>query len=481
MGKSLKKNFIFNILYEILILVVPLVTAPYVARVLGAESIGIYNYVTANVTYFSILAAFGSASYAQREIAFYQKEKKVLTNEFWGIFIFRVIITITTLIGFSFFVFINNKYSLYYLISSISIISVATDVSWFFQGLEEFKITITRNFIVKLIMTILIFLVVKDSNDLWLYFVLNVGAVFIGNLTLFGFLKKYIGIFELKNLGLKKHFCGSLKLFVPAIAIQVYTVLDKTMLGSLTNILEVGYYSQAEKIVKVILCVINALSVVLLPRMSSLIAGEKYETANMYYLKAVGVVSLLAIPCSIGGFFIAEDFIPWFFGEEFVSSIPIFKILSVLFVVIGMAKVVGAPLLIPMRREKQYTFAVAVGAIVNVGFNFYLIPQYAAIGASIASVIAEMCVTTLEVYFVKDYFKPKIIFGQAKKYFFVSLPMLTYFLILCSIFPTGRVRMIIMLGGGMIIYFATLCLTHDELWNENIVKPIINRIKYKMN
>jgi O-antigen/teichoic acid export membrane protein len=469
---SLKKNFIYNMIYEVLVLSVPLITIPYISRVLGSENVGIYNYVSANVTYFSLIAAFGSASYAQREIAFIRDDREVRTREFWGVFSFRIISSLAALIFFGAFCVIVPDYKIFYIVSGISIVSVLADVSWFFQGLENFKVTVIRNVFIKLSATALIFAFVKKPEDLLLYIAINVGSVFIGSCSLWVYLKDYIDSFSRKYINIKKHLFGSLKLFIPVLAIQVYTVVDKTMLGVLVNVAEVGYFSQAEKIVQIIISVINALAIVLLPRISALIADNNFAEANLFYKKSVRAASLLAIPCMIGCVFVAEDFIPFFLGEHFEPSVRVLQILSLLFVILGMARVIGTPLLIPLKRENKYTIAVCSGAVINVLLNLFLIPRYAAAGAAVATIAAEACVTLLELYFVRDCFEPQVVIKSLWQYTGPGLVM-TLILVMCHIFaPAGIIRMTFSVALGAATYFAVLIMKQDDLVKDMVLKPL---------
>jgi len=469
---SLKMNFIYNMIYEVLVLSVPLITVPYISRVLGSGNVGIYNYVMANVTYFALIANFGSASYAQREIAPIRDNREVRTRTFWGFFSFRIISSLAALIFFAIFCIIVPNYKIYYIVSGISIVSVLADVSWFFQGLENFKITVTRNAIIKLSATALIFAFVKQPEDLLLYIAINVGSAFVGSCSLWAYLSDYIESFSRKYINIKKHLFGSYKIFIPILAIQVYTVVDKTILGLLKDVVEVGYYSQAEKIVQIIVSIINALAVVLFPRISALIANNDFAEANRFFRKSVRAASLLTMPCMIGCVFVAEDFIPLFLGEQFEPSVRVLQILSLLFVILGMARVIGTPLLIPLKRESKYTIAVCSGAVINVLLNLLLIPRYAATGAAVATIAAEACVTLLEIYFIRDCFKPQVIIRSLLQYTGPSMVM-TLILVMCHIFvPSGIIRMISSVVLGVTTYFAVLIIKQDDLVIEMVLDPL---------
>ena len=478
MYKSIKKNFIYNMIYEVLILAVPLVTTPYISRVLGVENIGIYNYVTANITYFTLIAAFGSTTYAQREIAIC-RDKEKLSEEFWGVLLFRVCSSLIAILSLIVFCLITDKYRVYYLICSISIISVIVDISWFFQGQENFKVTVARNIIIKVVATLLIFIFVKKPDDLILYFLISVCSVFLGSLSLWHFIRGQVQKVEISKLNFKKHFFGSLKLFIPVLAIQVYTVVDKTMLGILSNVTEVGYYSQPEKLVKLLVTVIDSLAIVLLPRLSSLIGNNKIEEAKTIFKKAVSSSVLIALPCVIGCIVVSDDLIPVFLGDGYDPSINVLRILSFLIIILGIARVIGTPLLIPLKREKKYTIAVCMGAIVNLCLNYFLIPVIGAIGAAIATIAAEGCVTILQMYYVSDVFSYKTILKSVLHYLPHSIVMLLIILFVKRIIPDIYIRLIASIVAGVIVYIGLLIFTKDAFFKENILNSILGKISHK--
>ena len=273
MSKSIKKNYLYNLIYQSLILIVPLITTPYLSRVLGAEAIGIYSYTISITTYFVLFGSLGIALYGQREIAYVQDDKEKRSTVFIEILLMRFItLGISMLIFYLSFVK-QGQYSTYYKILILEIISNSIDISWFFQGIEEFKKTVVRNAIVKIISVICIFIFVKNTNDLLKYFIIYVLSTFLGNLSLWMYLPKYIEKVNLKNIKIFKHLKPAIALFIPQIAVQIYTVLDKTMIGAIVDDkAEVGFYEQSQKIVKLLLAIATSLGTVMSPRMASTFA-----------------------------------------------------------------------------------------------------------------------------------------------------------------------------------------------------------------
>ena len=273
--KSITKNYIYNLSYQILIIFLPLITTPYVSRVLGAENVGIYGYTLSIVTYFVLFGALGISMYAQREIAYVQSDIKERSKIFFEIIIFRFITMFVSIFLYYIFFVNGNNYQNYYFILIMELVSTCFDISWFFQGLEEFKKTVIRNIIVKLISFICILVFVKTKNDLSIYILIYVLSNFIGNMSLWMYLPKYIEKIKINELNIFKHLKPTLWLFIPQIAMQIYTVLDKTMIGTIIeDKSEVGYYEQAQKIVKLCLTLVTSLGIVMVPRMANTFASR---------------------------------------------------------------------------------------------------------------------------------------------------------------------------------------------------------------
>lgn len=278
MKKSITKNYIYNLIYQILILILPLVTTPYVSRILGAENLGVYSYTISITTFFILFGALGIGLYGQRQIAYQQDDKTKYSITFWEITFLKCITLGISLVAFYFtFVIGKNDYNIYYKILIFEIIGNMLDITWFFTGLEEFKKTVSRNTIVKSISVISIFIFVKTKSDLYKYFVIYVISVLLGNISLWLYLPKYIKKIDFRKIKLARHIKPVIGLFIPQVAIQLYTILDKAMIGTIiSDKSEVGYYEQSQKIVKLLLTIITSIGTVMLPRIANIFAkGEK--------------------------------------------------------------------------------------------------------------------------------------------------------------------------------------------------------------
>lgn len=463
MAKSVKKNYIYNLIYQIVAIILPFITTPYLSRVLGATNIGIYGYTLSISAYFILFGSLGIALYGQREIAYEQNNIKKYSKSFIEILSLRII-TMTISLALFYLIFcINGEFNNYFKILTLELIANTLDISWFFQGLEEFKKTVGRNLIIKTISVILIFIFVKTKNDLNIYFIIYTVSILIGNLSLWLYLPKFITLKYIKKLNLKKHFKATLVLFIPQIAIQIYTILDKTMLGTIiVNKAEVGYYTQAEKMIKLMLTIITSLGTVMLPRIASSYAKGDSETIKIYITRAFNLVFLISIPMIVGIICISNIFVPWFFGQGYDKVVPIMIILTPILLLIGMSNVIGMQYLLPTKKQKEYTYSVVIGAIVNFAINLMLIPKYGAIGAAIGTIIAEATVTAAQISYTKKYIDYKKILKLTKNYFISSIVMLIMIIVVKVIIGNSLLSMFVQVGVGVITYGICLLIMKDK-------------------
>lgn len=476
--KSIAQNYIYNLFYQILVLLLPLITTPYISRVLGAENIGIYSYTISISAYFILFGSLGIALYGQRQIAYEQNDKKKYSLTFWEILILRIATMSISLILFYFnFAIGNNNYNIYYKILILEIIGNCIDISWFFQGMEEFKKTVIRNTLVKLISIICIFVFVKTKSDLPIYFGIYVLSILIGNISLWFYLPKFLEKIHIKQLKIFRHLKPTIALFIPQIAIQVYTLLDRTMIGTIvSDISEVGYYEQSQKIVKMLLTIVTSLGVVMLPRIANTYASGEKEKVNKYMNKSFNIVFLLAYPIIFGIIAVSDKFVPIFFGEGYEKVAILMKVISPIILLIGLSNVTGTQYLLPIKRQKEYTISVICGAMINFSMNLILIGKYGAIGASIGTVIAELTVTSIQMYFVRKDFNIKNILKISKKYIISSLIMFVVCFIIGIFKVNNLMSLILQVACGGLTYGILLIILKDEF-----IYEILGKLKEKIH
>ena len=468
---NIKKNYMYNLVYQILIMIIPLITTPYLSRVLGAENIGIYSYTLSITTYFILFGSLGVAMYGQREIAYNQDKKSERSKIFKEIFFLRFITLSASLILFYITFCRNGEYHVYYTIFTLEIVANIFDISWFFQGLEEFKKTVIRNVIVKLISVICIFLFVKTSNDLDRYILIYVLSTLFGNLSLWVYIPKYTEKIEIKKLNIFRHFKPTISLFIPQIAIQIYTVLDKTMIGFfVSDKSEVGYYEQAQKIVKLLMTIATSMGTVMMPRIASTFAKGNINKLREYMYSSFSFVTMLAFPIMFGTISVSNKFVVLFFGNGYDKVTPLICIISPIIVFIGLSNIIGTQYLLPTKQQKKFTVSVVLGAIVNFILNLVLIKEMKSIGASIATVIAELSVTLIQFYFVRKEFKVTKILKITYKYFIASLIMFVMSVSISYFISSNLDSVIVQVIISTIVYFGILVVLKDNYVISNLKK-----------
>lgn len=475
MSSSIKKNLIYNILLQVVTLLIPLVTVPYVSRVLGKDGIGTYSYTLSIVQYFIIIGTLGISMYGNRAIAYVRDDKEKMSKTFWAITALKALTSGIALLVYILIFGTNEKYGTIFLIQSINIIANIIDISWLYMGLEDFKKTVTRNLLVKIICVISIFLFIKDYDDLYLYVIINAMMALLGNLVMWAYLPKIVSKVKIKFVDIKEHFLPALQLFIPQIAIQIYAVLDKTMLGYMTTVGEVGLYEQSQKIVKLVLSLVTSLGVVMLPRMSNTFANGDIKKMDEYLNRSLRGVSYVSIPMAIGIASISNEFVPWFFGEEFSAVSYLMIILSPILFLIAMSNVLGTQYLLPSNRTKEYTASVTCGAIINVLLNLVLIPKYKAIGSCISTVVAEFSVTAIQYFCLRRNIDKKEFFKGIIKYIVASSIMFIIVRIVGNIMGIGMITTMIQGIIGVIVYIVVLILLKEDM---NMVA--INTLKKKV-
>lgn len=405
---SIKKNFIYNLIYQILVLIIPLITAPYLARVVGAEGVGIYSFTYTSVYYFMLITLLGVNNYGNRKIAQIRDNKTEITNTFWEIYSMQFFMGIAMFLIYWIYIFINKtEFQNIAMIQSIFIISAILDINWLFFGLEEFKKTIIRNTVIKILSLILIFIFVKQPNDLWKYTTIMSITTVIGQLVLWKYLFRYVEFRAVKLSNIKKHIKQNLILFIPILAVSLYKMMDKIMLGYLVEIKEVGYYENAEKIINIPLTFISALGTVLLPRISNVVAKGKGKTADKYLEKSLIFILWISIAMMIGMIAIGKEFSVLFFGSEFVKTGDLINILAITIPIISFSYVLKMAYCIPYEKDSIYIKSVIYGAVINLILNFVCIPKLGSIGASIGTIAAEIIVMLYQTFCIFKVFNIK--------------------------------------------------------------------------
>lgn len=494
--KKLKKNIILNTLYQILTIITPLITAPYISRVIRTEGVGIYSYTNSLVSYFTMFAALGTASYGVRTIALHRDDKKRYSKTFFEIELISVITTILMLVFWLVLARVYTDYSTYLYILSFTLLATLFDISWLYAGLEKYGYSVSINAIFKLLSVILILTLVKTQDDLWKYILIMSLSTFLGNLSMWIFLPRIVMLTKIELRSISNHLKNTLIYFIPTIATTIYTVLDKSLIGILIQgeveveengkvvlkklaDLENGYYEQANKIISLVKTVaFFSINGVMCSRASYLYGTNDRAGLKNIQRITLSITTFLSIGALFGVMAIAKTFVPVFFGEGYDKTIYLLYILSPIILIICISNVLGNVYYTPYDKKKSSATFLIIGSIVNLILNIPFIILFKSIGASIASVIAELVITILYFHFSKkDVFTVKELFQIIYKKIIAGILMfLIVFFVerFCLSSMNSYLSLFIQIGLGGITYIGLLFILKD-----NSMKELINFVKSK--
>ena len=488
---SVIKNYLYSLSYQILLLIVPLITMPYLARTLGIDNQGTFSILYAVTSCFVMFGCVGLNMYGQREIAYYKNDREKRNRIFWEIELIRIFTLFISLIVYFAFVWFNTKVKsvvnvyepLYFVLFALELPSAMLDISWYYQGIENFRLQTVRNFIVKILGLVLILILIKKPSDLWLYIVIYIGMNLLGNLSLWinklrsdGFARPDTGKF-------KTHLSHSLVMFLPQIATTVYAQLDRVMIGGLVNDgnLQAGVYDNAEKIVKIALTVVTSIALVMLSRVANTYMKNERNKAREYIYSSFRMYMCLGTPIMFGVAAIADVFVERFFidaaNAEMIS--PVIVLLCPIILFIGGSSVFGTQYLVPTNRMRPYTVSVFAGMAVNIVFNFIFIPAYGARGAAIATVIAELTVLIVQMIALRHEFSP-IMYVHCWRNFLSGAVM--FFCVKgigILINSSTLISIFVQIIAGVAVYFGLLFLMRDPFVGKYMNKVTDKLLKSK--
>lgn len=458
------KNYLYNTVYQVLLLIIPLVTVPYISRVLGPDLVGINEYTNSWMTFFLLLGQLGISLYGNREIAYHRDKKIERSRIFWGI---EFLQTLTIIFALSLYLvavlLFSSTFKKYFLLQSLWIIAAGVDVSWYFMGIENFQRIVTRNLIVKLATVGLIFALVKSHNDLGIYIVILGMSNLIGNLTLWPYLRKELLWVPIKEWHPFSHFYPALLLFVPTITTQVYVVVNRLMLGRMSSQNQLGQFGNTDKIIKVILAVVTASGQVMLPHIANKFSNGDIEGVRESLYNSFDFITALAVPMMFGVMAIAEPLAPWFLGQEFEPAGKLMMIEAPILLFIAWSNVTGTQYLMPVNRTKEYTISVATGAIVNIIANFFLIALFAAKGAALATDISEFAVTAVQLFYIRTTISRRKLFNSTWKYLLCGFIMFIVVYRLSHLINMSVSNLIVEVLVGATVYIISVVIVHAPI------------------
>ncbi|MGI2822512.1 oligosaccharide flippase family protein [Streptococcus mitis] len=407
------KNYAYNLSYQLLLIILPIITTPYVTRVFSSNDLGTYSFFNSIVTYFVLLATLGVANYGTKEIS---GNRTIIRKNFWGIYTLQLGATILSL---TLYILLCLTFSLMQnpvaYILGLSLLSKGLDISWLFQGLEDFRKITVRNITVKLVGVIAIFLFIKSASDLYLYVFLLTIFELLGQLSMWLPAKEFIGKPHFDLMYAKRHLKPVILLFLPQIAISLYVSLDSTMLGVLASARDVGIYDQALRLVNILLTLVTSLGSVMLPRVSNLLSSGDHKAVNKMHEMSFLIYNLVIFPIIAGMLIVNDDFVNFFLGQDFQEVRHAIAIMIFRMFFIGWTNIMGIQILIPHNKNKEFMLSTTIPAIVSVGLNLLLLPKLGYIGAAIVSVLTETLVWGIQFFYTHTYLREVPIIGSLIK------------------------------------------------------------------
>ncbi len=462
---NIRKNYLYNLSFQIFSLLIPFAAAPHLANVLMADGVGTYSFINSIATYFSLFAALGLSSYGTREVSRVRDNPRKASKIFWELSILRLMSTLLCMGLYFIFILITGSDMRLYLAAGLVILTVGVDCTWFFQAMERFKVLTVRNFAVKLVSVVCIFLFINGPEDLLLYFLIQGGSTLLSNVVLSAKLFRMIVPVPLRKLRFGRHVRETLIYFIPTIATSVYTVLDRTMLGVILKDMSAnGYYEQAHKLVTMLMTVITSLNVVVGVRTSYLFGQNKKKEIRQHIHNTFRFMFLLAFPFAAGLIAVAPDFVPWFYGDGYEPVIPLMMLFAPLLFIIGISNILGTLYLTPSGQRARSNRAIVAGAVCNFLLNLILIPLLGVYGAVAASLAAELLITVLYLSYSARFISMAKVLGTGLRYLLLSVVMFipTYYI--------GQVRAaspkttLLQVAVGVVTYALLLILVRDPAW-----------------
>lgn len=460
-------NIFYNAVYQIFLVLVPLITVPYLSRNLGPSTYGIYSSVNNTIQFLMVFCSLSISYIGMRTISKTRAHstQEELTQAFWGLWYFQAIASIVTILLTVVFISVFKiAYWNYFFLMIPFMISAQLDISWFFQGLQEFGKVVLRNTIVKLVSVVLIFWLVKNPSDLGKYMLIMSVSTLLGSFVFWINIREYVGKPTKHFYKLNESVVAIITLLIPQIATQVYTSLDKPILGLYQSSTQVSFYDNSQRISNMILGVITSITLVMMPKM----AAENKEKQKVVLRKSLEATVMLSLIFAIVVMINTKQFVPFFFGSKYIPMTNLMFWFTLTIIMIPLGGVFANQFALANRRDKEYAIPVVIGAITEVVLAHFLDSKYAATGALIAILITELVVCILRVWIVRDDYEFNYIFHDIPKYFLIALIAFAIGMIIPNLISSVFLNMVLKSIIVIVVYAVLMFLFKFDL-NKDII------------
>lgn len=456
------RNYLYNIIYQVFIMIVPLITAPYLTRVLGATNMGTYSYINSYATIISTMSLLGIYNYGVRQLAYVRDDKAEFNRTFWEINILRLVLAI--LGSTCYFVLAKQEYKHYLVLYFPWLIANYIDLSWLFVAVEDMGPAVLKNFVAKLISVVGIFVLVRERDQVWVYISLLSVSTLVANISLLPQVKKYVSRPKIDINNMKKHISGTVLLFLPQIANLLYMQIDKIMMEGLTgNLDQISFYDQAEKIVKIPMTFITVMSTVMMPRMANEFSRGNNERIKSYMTSISQLSLALAIPMIVGIASIAQKFIPWYLGSEYTPTATAMIIMAPIILSNALSGISSSQYFVAINKMNIVIWSNIIAAILNVVVNALLIPRYGYIGAAIASVLASYTIVVMQYIRLHRDISVFTLLTSLPRYLVNAIIMGIVIYLVSKNIEISPATTFLQIAVGIIVYMAMLILEKDSL------------------
>lgn len=477
MKRTFVQNTIFNVGYKVLNVIFPLITSMYVARILGPDGVGRVSYAQNIVGYFLIFASVGIPTYGIKEIARNETSKERYSKSFSELFLINFFTTTTCIIVYVLLISQSSYFkfdsSIYFAVG-ITLFLNYFNIDWFYAGLEEYAYITIRSTIIKILAIIALFFFVRTKEDVITYALVSsigVSANYILNII---HVKSKVAL-SFRHIEIKKHIKPVVILLFTMVATDLYNQIDITMMGGYCSKAEIGYYTYAIRLIRIITSIATAISATMLPRLSRYYNDGIKETFQQFTNKVLGAVIVFVIPASIGVALCANNIVVILYGEAFQQSVPLIHVLCSIVFIISISYLCGSVVLTAINKEKYLLYATIIGAVVNIMINLVLIPQFHGKGAAIASVIAELTVLLAHYLFSRKYVSFRFFSMENVKPIISVVFMVFVVWIINKSVNMPIVNLLLSITCGASVYFILLYIMKHRLVMEGIEK-IKNRL-----
>ena len=453
--ESIADNIVFLGLYHILYYVIPLTVTPYVTRVLGTTALGVYQFSYTAAYYFVMAAMLGILKYGQRLIAVSAPDSLSLRRNFWSLYFLHFCISVFAVVLYVLFVtlFVTEDRTVYYLQTGY-VASAVFDVTWFFQGIEDFKSVLLRNAVLKLIECGLIFAFVKSPDDLHLYTLIVSSSLLLGQFVMLTKAARIVRPIRFTECDVRRHLKPLLVLAVSVFAVSLYTVFDKTLLGLMSSKQDVALYEYSNRIITIPKKFLAIIGTVLFPRSCKLAGEGDTEGLKRYMSYAVLLTAMIGFGSFWGLMATAPSFAVIYFGEDFALSGKVIMALSPNILIIEFGGILRTQYLIPKEKDREFTIGICLNAAINLVLSITLIPFLGIYGAVAGTTAAEIFGLIYQMNLSKEVIRWRDFFREAVPFCIIGAVMFAFLKVIDSLLHLSLLSLVIQIVTGAVFYLA---------------------------